>query len=179
MAVVIAETPRLRVEQLAPAHAAELFPRLLAPELYTYIDEDPPASVEALQRRYTHLATGGRGDEVWRNWVAFVRDTGEPAGTLQATIFPDRRALIAYSVLPRLWRRGIGREAVAWLLGELARDGVVRAEALIDTRNAASIALVERVGFQRVETIPFAATVHGERSDEHRYARALDGAAIS
>ncbi len=174
MAVVIAETSRLRVEPRVPAHAAELFPHLLAPELYTYIDEDPPASVEALQRRYMRLATGGARRRGLAKLGGVVRDTGEPAGTLQATISADRRALVAYSVLPRLWRRGIGREAVAWLLGEIARAGVVRAEALIDTRNAASIALIERVGFQRVETIPFAATVHGERSDEHRYARALD-----
>ncbi len=171
-------TTRLRVEALTPAHAAVLYPVLDDPALYTYIDEDPPASLEALTRRYAHLARGGRGDEVWRNWVVFLRASDAPVGTLQATITVDRRALVAYAVVPRCWRRGLGAEAVGWMLDELRdRDGVVRAEALIDTRNVASMALVERVGFRRVETINFAAVLRGEPSHEHRYAIDLRAAA--
>jgi [ribosomal protein S5]-alanine N-acetyltransferase len=168
------ETDRLRIEPLVPAHAPHFYDALRDAGLYTFIDDEPPASLEALVQRYTHFARGGRGGEVWRNWVAFLRGTGEPVGTLQATIHPERRALIAYAVLPRLWRRGLGVEAVQWMLDEIRdRDGVTRAEALIDTRNVASVALIERVGFRRVETIHFAAMLRGAPSHEHRYQKDL------
>lgn len=162
-------TERLRIEALSPAHAAFLFEPLAAPALYDYVDDAPCTTVDALAARFAHLASGGRGDEAWHNWVAFARDSGAPVATLQATRFADGRALVAYAVMPDHWRRGIATEAVTWLLGWLRAAGATRAEALIDTRNHASIALVAKLGFTQVATIRDAAVVRGATSDEHRY----------
>lgn len=159
-------TARLRIADLAVEHAAVLFEELRAPGLYVYIDEAPPASLEALTARFARLVSGGKDGERWRNWVMFDQD--QPVGTLQATIYDDGRALIAYAVLPRFWRRGYAAEGVTWMLEAVrAEHGVERADALIDTRNVASIRLVESLGFHRVETVVASA------GEDHRYAKRL------
>ena len=164
--------PSIHVEALEPRHAAVLFEDLQAIELYTFIPDEPPESEQALRERYARLAAGGRDGVLWMNWV--MSDAGRAVGTLQATVYADHRALIAYLVLPRCWRRGYGAAGVTWMLESLRDEyGVRRAEALIDTRNAASIGLVEALGFRREETIVGAAVLKGGASDEYRYAREI------
>lgn len=167
-------TTRLRIEPLAPGHATDLFDALQAPGLYAFIPDHPPESRDALRRRFERLARGGEGDETWRNWVLFLRDGRRPVGTLQATIYSDARAAIAYSISPPFWRDGFGMEAVRWMLGHLhATDGVRLAEAVIDTENRASIGLVRRLGFREVALTRNAAVVKGRRSDEYRFEKRL------
>lgn len=165
---------RLRFEPLAERHASMLFDELRDDRLYTYIPEDPPISVTALAARYARLAAGSpQPDEIWRNWVMFDRGA-RPIGTLQASIFADHRAMIAYMVLPRYWQQGYGAEGVRWMLGEvIERDGAETAEAFIDTRNRASIALVQCLGFNLRTTIHNADSFKGSSSDEYVYERRL------
>jgi [ribosomal protein S5]-alanine N-acetyltransferase len=164
-------TTRLRIERLVPAHAAVLFEDLCEPALYTFIPDDPPVSVEALAARYERLAAGAPPDrsEAWRNWTMFDAADGRPVGTLQATIYPDGCASIAYLVVVRRWREGFAREGVAWMLDHLVANGVTRFDANIDTRNAASIGLVESLGFRRVRTLTAADHFKGAASDEYVY----------
>ena len=101
------------------------------------------------------------------------REDGEYAGTVQATLLPEGTAFVAYVVFTRFQRRGYATEAcralIAYLEGEL---GVTTLVAEIDTRNLASIALVERLGFRLVSTTPDADFFKGGTSHEHRYERA-------
>lgn len=124
-----------------------------------------------LAARFDRLAAGSpQPDEVWRNWVMFTAFDSVAVGTLQASVFADRRAMIAYMVLPPYWRQGYGAEGVRWMLHQLAdQDHVALAEAFIDTRNAASISLVKRLGFRHRATIVNADTFKGSSSDEHVY----------
>lgn len=168
-------TARLRIEPLAPTHAAALFEDLRDPALYEFIPDEPPPTPGALLQRFAHLAAGPgperrAGGEVWRNWVMVDRADERPVGTLQATLY-GQRAVIAYAVVRRRWREGFATEGVTWLCGALAAAGVVRAEAFIDTRNTASIELVERLGFLRTRTIVGAAHFKGHDSDEHVYVK--------
>jgi ribosomal-protein-alanine N-acetyltransferase len=133
-------------EPLAPHHAARVFAELCDPAMYAFIPDDPPASIEALAERYAQLAAGGPPGETWRNWI--ILDADAPVGTLQATIYADHRADVAWVVVPRYWRRGHGARGVAWLLATLADEGVTHAEATIDPRNTASRALAAKLGFQ-------------------------------
>jgi RimJ/RimL family protein N-acetyltransferase len=67
-------------------------------------------------------------------------------------------------------RRGFAAEACECLLEHLFDDygvGVVAAE--IDTRNGASIALVESLGFEKVGFQQDADRFKGSTSDEYRY----------
>ena len=54
------------------------------------------------------------------------------------------------------------------------RDGSELAEAFIDTRNRASLALVQRLGFTLRTTIYNADTFKGSSSDEYVYERRLE-----
>src|SRR5690349_19645750 len=110
-------TPRLTFEPLAPHHAAELVGALRDPAMYTYIPDEPPASVEALAARYRRWQIAAPDGERWRNWLMRAAEDGSPVGTLQATVLvAERRAVIAYIVFPPVWRRGFGRAGVAWML---------------------------------------------------------------
>jgi RimJ/RimL family protein N-acetyltransferase len=170
------ETPRLMLEPLLPSHAAQLSPYLQDAALYSFIPQEPPASLEAVEARYRRLAArrSPAGTEVWLNWAARLRDADDYVGTFQATVLADTTALLAYMIFTPFQRRGYAREGGAAVLACLARDwGVTTVAAEIDTRNAASIALVEALGFTRVALLVNADFFKGSRSDEYRYERAL------
>lgn len=163
------------LEPLEEHHAPELFESLRDPRLYEYMPEDPPTSVEALANRYRFLS--GRkspdGTEHWLNWVV-RRPSGEAVGTLQATVEPDGTAYVAYVVFSRFWRQGFAAAGMRNMLDLLRRDyeaaGFV---ALVDTRNVASIGLLESLGFVRTDFRPQADTFKGSISDEYEYRMAV------
>ncbi|WP_297352552.1 GNAT family protein, partial [Paraburkholderia sp.] len=71
---------------------------------------------------------------------------------------------------PRYQRQGIASEAVtAALSSVLATFQITRVDAQIDTRNAASIALVESLGFIRTRLVEHADEFKGAVSDEYHY----------
>ncbi len=144
-----AETPlltaRLLLEPVRSEHAASLFAPLQDPRLYTYIPDDPPTSLEALQDRYRRwerrISPDGR--EVWLNWIARALASGEWVGTFQATITEDHQALLAYMIFPSYQRQGFACEGCLSVIEHLVeRYGVKFIAAEIDMRNASSIALL-------------------------------------
>ncbi len=170
----ILETSRLFLEPLAPFHAAKLYPFLGAAQLYAFIPDEPPVSVERLQARYATLSArrSPDGRDLWLNWALRRRNTDVYVGTMQATVRADRTAMLAYMIFVPSQGQGYASEGAARVLTHLFDDyhvGVVAAE--IDTRNAASIRLVETLGFVRVATVVGADVFKGTVSDEYRYER--------
>jgi RimJ/RimL family protein N-acetyltransferase len=166
------ETPRLLLEPTLPAHASVLYERMQEERLYRFIPQDPPDTPRALEDRYDFLSArrSPDGREAWLNWAVRERSSGDYAATLEATVHDDRKATVAYMVFLPYQRRGFAAEACGRLLDHLFDDyrvGVVAAE--IDTRNAASIALVESLGFERVGFQKDADHFKGSTSDEYRY----------
>jgi ribosomal-protein-alanine N-acetyltransferase len=166
---------RLTIVPLEPAHAELMFDALRDPRIYSYIPEEPPETREQLELRYARWSAGSREDgETWRNWTMFLTDAHEPVGTLQATLYPEHRAVIAYTVLPRFWRQGFAIEGVSWMLQQIANEQrVTSVEAFIDTRNQASIRLVERLQFRCLRTLQDADHFKGGASDEFVFAKCL------
>jgi [ribosomal protein S5]-alanine N-acetyltransferase len=168
----ILETERLRLEPLMPHHAAKLFPLLVDPRMYTYIPEEPVADQEALRRRYQQLATRGspQGDELWLNWALQRKQEDDYIGTLQATVYADQHATIAYMLHSAFWGYGYAQEACHCLLMALFETYHLRyVDAEVDTRNRASWTLLERLGFRRVALREAADYFKGASSDECRY----------
>lgn len=166
------ETLRLTLEPLVVSHAQALYEALQSPELYRFIPRDPPSSPESLAARYASLATrhSPDGQELWLNWVLRQRETGFYVGTAQVTVYPNRIAYLAYQIFPPFWHQGYATEACTCVLAHIVADHQVSyVVAEIDTRNAASIHLVERLGFARVAMTPRADYFKGEYSDEYRY----------
>ena len=171
------ETERLLLEPLMPEHAPLLKKYLADERLYRFIPQNAPASAEALEARYRKLSSrrSPDGSQVWLNFAMRLREVGTLpkapyVGMLEATVFPNRSAYIAYTVFVPFWRQGYAREGCARMLRHLLEDYRVRVVvAEMDTRNAASVALAESLGFERVDTTLGADHFKGSVSDEHRY----------
>jgi ribosomal-protein-alanine N-acetyltransferase len=162
----------LILEPIERTHATALFDALQAPRLYSFIPQDPPKSLEALQARYERLSKrqSPDGTEVWLNYAIFSPAKGVYLGTVQATCTAAGQAYLAYEVFPPHWRRGVAREACGALISHLfSTCGVEVVSSLVDTRNVASWRLLEALGFRRMGTIENADHFKGARSDEFRY----------
>ena len=165
-----ARTARLDIVPLRAAHAQLLFPLLADPRQYRYVPDAARASVAELWQRFEQLERGPAAGsaERWLNWLVLRRSDGQAVGTLQATVTPGEPAWIGYALFPPFWGQGYATEACAWLVAELTEPhGVREILASVDTRNAKSIALLERLGFERVATE--AAELHGTSTLDHRY----------
>lgn len=168
----ILETPRLLLEPLQISHALALYEPLQSVALYEYIPLNPPASLEALANLYQWLSSRRSLDEheVWLNWAMRERRENKYVGTLEATVYPDVTASLAYIVFPVFWRQGYAREGCGRILDLLCKDYQIHTvSAQIDTRNTASITLIESLGFQRVATTLHADFFKGATSHEYRY----------
>jgi len=165
-------TPRLVLEPLLADHAEATYEQLRTIELHSFIPQDPPPDLPTVRARYRRLAArrSPDGQQLWLNWIARQRHDGTPVGTVEATVYPNRTAALAYMIFVPFQRRGYAREAVERVIERLIRDyGVDVVTAEIDTRNAASIAVIERIGFERVATHRAADFFKGAISDEYRY----------
>ena len=166
------ETERLRLEPLVPKHADALFEELRDERLYEFIVERPPVRVSALRDRYRMLAHRRSPDdsEGWLNWALWSRTDRRYVGYVQATVYPNRSAQIAYVLTADHWGKGFAREAVKTMMAHLGKHySVVRALARVDTRNERSIALLEALGFERLATHSRAEKIRGAWSDEAEY----------
>jgi [ribosomal protein S5]-alanine N-acetyltransferase len=163
--------PALALEPLRASHAAEMFLALQNPTHYTFIPQNPPESLEFLRQRFERLETrrSPNRKQLWLNWAIRV-PTGEAAGLVQATGFPEGHASIAYELFAAFQGRGVATDAVRAALEDLRdRAHLEKATALVDSRNVKSMALLERLGFTRIRFIKDADTFKGSISHEYEY----------
>jgi RimJ/RimL family protein N-acetyltransferase len=145
-------TERFVLEPQTAAHADAMFDVLSDPAIYAF-ENAPPVSREALRERFVKLESrqSADGREQWLNWVIRL-PTSELAGYVQATVRADGTAAVAYELASAYWRRGLAREAVEAMIGELAaRYRVHTCDAVLKRDNARSRRLLERLGFATVE----------------------------
>jgi ribosomal-protein-alanine N-acetyltransferase len=139
---------RLTLEPQLAAHADEMFTILCDPAIYEF-ENEPPPSLDWLRTRFTKLETrlSADGTQQWLNWVIRL-PTSELIGYVQATVYADGRADIAYELASRYWGQGLARQAVEAMNGELAqRYGVHTLTAVLKRRNFRSLRLLERLDF--------------------------------
>jgi len=142
------ETAVCTLEPQLAVHAEAMFAVLSDPAIYEH-ENAPPASVDALRVRYRKLETrrSGDGREHWLNWVVRL-PTGELIGYVQASVYPDGRAGVAYEFASRYWGRGLARAAVVAMIDELvAHYGVHALSAVLKRSNERSRRLLERLDF--------------------------------
>jgi RimJ/RimL family protein N-acetyltransferase len=139
---------RFVLEPQTTAHAEEMFKVLGDPAIYEY-ENAPPQSLEWLRERFRELETrrSRDGTEHWLNWVIRL-STSELVGYVQATVYPDGRAAIAYELASKFWHRGLGSDAVRAVIPALVEEyGVRRLTAVVRQANHRSRRLLERLGF--------------------------------
>jgi len=112
-----------------------------------------PWTLPAVRARLERVAAGppaGSGD-VWLNFA--VRREARLVGRLESTVH-GQLAEIAYLFDPAASGRGYATEAVQWLLGHLHEaHGVTEVWATTDPGNDASIRVLGRTGFTRVDEV--------------------------
>jgi ribosomal-protein-alanine N-acetyltransferase len=169
----VIKTERLVLFPLKAIHAEHMFPGLSDLPSYDFTPDTPYEDVAALTERYRRLESrrSPDGREAWLNWVISLASTQELLGYVQFTVKPfEQRALVAYFVFTQHRKSGIATESIRALLSEVAAEfRLARVDAEIDTRNAASIALIEKLGFARTRVVPHADEFKGAVSDEYHY----------
>lgn len=144
---------------------------------YEFLPDDPPTDLKALQARFQRQVVGHSPDNsaLWFNWVIRRQADGEFLGYTQATV-TGRLATVAYHVFPSHWRQGIGRSALAATLDLVfCTNSVTLVQALVDTRNQASQALLKSLRFTAVRMIKRADFFKGGASDETQFELARSG----
>ncbi len=175
----ILETDRLLLEPILETHAEPLFAVLQDSRIYRYTPQEPPA-LEALRVRYQKLSSrlSPAGDQAWLNWAVRFKAGGRYIGRVEATVTAESSAEIAYELGPPFWGQGYAVEACRPVLALLFEGyGVSEVNAQVDTRNVPSIALLERLGFERTAFQPEADFFKGSSSDEYTYRVLQAGAA--
>jgi RimJ/RimL family protein N-acetyltransferase len=153
-------------------HAALLFPLVSDQAMYRFIPQQPPSELAALVARYRRLERRSppEGDEVWLNWALRLKIDGTYVGLLQTTLRPrEAGAYIAYEVGVPHQRKGYATEACRRLLALLFEHQFDRVIAEVDSRNAASLALLRRLNFSEDDYKENADHFKGSPSHEFRF----------
>ena len=162
-------TDRLSMQLITRAHAAEAHPLFQDPKLYTYIPNQPP-TLEQLEKQYAFWENRDSpdGTEYWLNWSVFEISSQRLIGRVQAGITKaTHEASVGYMIGSSSQGNGYGTEAVEGLIKHCHQQYAVPVfKAWIDTRNAASIRLVQKLWMRQVEFIEKADHFDGQDSDE-------------
>jgi RimJ/RimL family protein N-acetyltransferase len=165
---------RLILEPQVAAHAEAMFDVLADPAIYEY-ENDPPASVASLRKRFQMLEMrrSPDGREQWLNWVLRLRPA-QLIGYVQATLHADASADVAYVLASDYWGRGLASEAVNAMIGELVEHYRVRTlRAVFKRDNHRSMRLLERLQFTHAS--PEEHARHRVEPDERLMHRTVGG----
>ncbi len=163
-------TSRLSLEPLTPGHAPLMYAGFAEPDLYRWINAEPPANVDDLKLRFERIANPyAPGGELWLNWALRRTSDGVYVGLVEATVRPDRIVFLAYYVFSAHARQGFAREACTAVIEHLWRAyDATEVRADIDFRNVPSRCLVESLGFAR-RARNIVTTLRGAPSVDCRY----------
>lgn len=151
-APVTLTSARLRLDPLGAEHASEMVDVLADPSIYEYIGGAPPSD-EQLRRRFTVQARGHSedGSQGWFNWIVRLRDSGAPAGFVQATVSRGEHGLeanIAWVITPIHQGCHLASEATGAMISWLKSVGVDRYVAFIHPEHRASMGVARHQGLQ-------------------------------
>lgn len=147
-------TERLLIEPLDTRHAAGLFAALDHPDVGAYIGGPDVTTREALVERIAFVRAGpaDRPEERWHNFAATRAEDGVIVGRVEATTYGEWGE-IAYVLGPSFGGRGYATEAARWLVDHLTSSLDVRElYATVDPHNLPSVRLLQRLGFEAVDT---------------------------
>jgi RimJ/RimL family protein N-acetyltransferase len=150
MQTIIPTGTELELQPATVAHVTDMFAVLSDPQIYRYLDDEPPPSVEHLRSVYQRREKrqSPDGSEQWLNWVVWPGGS-KPVGVVQATIISSGAAWIAYVFGSQHWGKGYAHAATSAMMDHLVKVyGVTGFMATVETENARSIRLLERLSFR-------------------------------
>ena len=164
----VVEISGLRLEPQTIAHADEMFLVLSDPAIYEY-ENTPPESLAWLRTRFARLESrrSADGNEAWLNWVIRLPNQAL-IGYVQATVYADGRAAIAYILNSAHWGHGLARRSVQAMIIELAtQHHAFSFSAVLKRENFRSSGLLKRLGFMPASAEQ--ASLFGCAADEIAY----------
>jgi RimJ/RimL family protein N-acetyltransferase len=124
-------------------------PLLVNPALYEFMG-GAPVTPDELRRRYQRQARGHSpdGTQRWLNWIVRLRSSGEPVGTVQATVTGEGGAVaeLAWVITSRHQGRGYATEAATAMARWLGERGTSVLAANIHPRHQASMRVARALG---------------------------------
>jgi RimJ/RimL family protein N-acetyltransferase len=166
------QTPRLDLVPSVASHAEMTWRHLDDDRMWEYFPALRPPTLEALRRRYERWSYEMPylgAIERWENWICILRENGDAVGEAQGT-YAGTTLYIAYGVFPPFRRKGFAREAMLAVLDHArGAHGTRRAIAEMAAGNAASVAVAESLGFERIAERPRAEHGLGYDGPEYVY----------
>jgi [ribosomal protein S5]-alanine N-acetyltransferase len=110
-------------------------------------------------------------------WKIVSKPTGESVGVISVYYYKKehRKAELGYWLLPRFWKQGIASEVIPHIIDYWKKEkNLHRLEAFVEEENAASIALMEKLGFTHEGTMRECEWKFGRFIDLRIYAKILD-----
>lgn len=139
------DSARLRMRTQRMDDAEALHAAYQDEDLMRYWSSAPHATLGETRAYLTPHADDGD----WRGWSITLKGDDRAIGTLAAVTRRSGVAEIGYLLIRAYWGHGYAREAVAALIDTLFAEGHRRIYGDVDPENAASIHLMESLGFQR------------------------------
>lgn len=138
------ETARLRLRERVPGDAEALFPAFADADLMRYWSGPPHQSIEETRKLFTFTVPG-----VWRAWAITLKGDDSAIGFIAAGEKRQGEVTeLGYMLLRAHWGGGVAREAVSAVIDQIFAEGQRRVFADVDPDNAASRALLEKLGFK-------------------------------
>lgn len=142
--IPVLETERLVLRERVPGDAEALHPGFADPELMRYWSSAPHTGIEQTREMFTFIVPGA-----WRCWAITLKGDDTAIGFIAAGEKRQGNVTeIGYMLMRAHWRQGIVREAVSAVIDQIFAEGQRRVFADTDPDNAASRALLERLGFK-------------------------------
>ncbi|QOY95477.1 GNAT family N-acetyltransferase [Massilia sp. UMI-21] len=164
-------TERLTLRPLAMQDAPDLFAVFCDPAVVRYWSAEPWTAIGSAESAIAHALAAYRDGSELRFGIELAA-TGALIGTVNLHhVFPqNRRCELGYALGSAHWGKGYATEALEAALDYAFHELCLnRIEADIDPRNAASAAVLERMGFRREGYMPERWFVHGEMADTVNY----------
>jgi aminoglycoside 6'-N-acetyltransferase len=143
-------TERLSLRQLEPADAPVICAYRSEPDVARHQSWSAPYPLTAAEALVQEMVHRQPSDPGWTQIGIELRSTGELVGDVAFERRDAREAAVGYTLAPAHWGNGYATEAVGAVVAhglDVLGHGVIVAEVLAD--NAASIAVLTRLGFER------------------------------
>jgi len=167
----IITTPRIVLRWISEDDIDSLYEIFSNRHVMRYWSSEPLADREAAADLQREIASGNENETMFK-WGLALRDSNTVIGT--TTLFnlnlDNGRAELGYAMSHAHWGKGYMNEALNALVSHAFEVmDLRRLEADVDPRNAASIRLLEKLGFQREGFLRERWHVNGEIQDAFFY----------
>lgn len=160
-------TPNLQLRPLSETDIQAYFDLFSDAETMAYWSDEPIATIAEAREKLADDIRWANSDEALC-WGIALPESGRLLGKVNLYFFSrqNRRAEIGYILDRRYWSRGLMTEVLEAVLNYAFDElGLHRIEADVDPGHAASLALLEKLGFKQEGVLRDRWFVHGQWHD--------------